>query len=149
MVTSRIFPWSFSVFANINGLHRAIKFFKVHHFADDTNFQFLTNSIKNLNEPSNIDFKNLCNWINASKISLNDKKTETIIFKSRTKKYESIIEFDLNRQRLHSSNNAKCLGIKINENLNRKHHVNDVATKLIRGSAILFKIRKNKSIQKY
>ena len=47
----------------------------------------------------------------------------------------------LNRQRLHSSNNVKYLGIKIDENLNWKHHVNDVSTKLIRANAILFKIR--------
>ena len=30
----------------INNLHRAIKFCKVHHFVDDTNLVFLTNSIK-------------------------------------------------------------------------------------------------------
>ena len=44
-------------------------------------------------------------------------------------------------QRLHSSNNVKYLGIKIDENLNRKYHVNDVPTKLIRSNTILFKIR--------
>ena len=46
-----------------------------------------------------------------------------------------------NRQRLHSSNNIKYLGIKIDENLNWKHHINEVSTKLIRANAILFKIR--------
>ena len=47
---------------------------KVHHFADDTNLLFLTNSIKNLNKPINIDLKNLPNWLNANKIPLNIKK---------------------------------------------------------------------------
>ena len=46
-----------------------------------------------------------------------------------------------NRQRVHSSNNVKYLGISIDENLQWKHHVNDVSTKLIRANAILFKIR--------
>ena len=114
---------------------------KVHHFADDANLLFLTNSIKKLNKLINTDLKNLSNWLNANKISLNVKKTETIIFKSRRKKYEGVIKLKLNRQRLHSSNNVKYLGIKIDENLNWKHHINEVSTKLIRANAILFKIR--------
>ena len=125
----------------INDLHRAIKFCKVHHFADDTNLLFLTNSIRKLNKLINTDLKNLSNWLNANKISLNVKKTETIIFKSRRKKYEGVIKLKLNRQRPHSSNNVKYLGIKIDENLNWKHHINEVSTKLIRANAILFKIR--------
>ena len=85
--------------------------------------------------------KNLSNWLNANKISLNDKKTETIILKSRKKKYEGVIKLKLNRQRLYSSNNVKYLGIKIDENVNCKHHMNEVSTKLIKANAILFKIR--------
>ena len=108
---------------------------------DDANLLFLTNSIKKLKKLINTDLKNLSNWLNANKISLNVKKTETIIFKSRRKKYEGVIKLKLNRQRLHSSNNVKYLGIKIDENLNWKHHINEVSTKLIRANAILFKIR--------
>ena len=52
-----------------------------------------------------------------------------------------LLNLKLNRQRLHSSNNVKYLGIKIDENLNWKHHINEVSTKLIRVNAILFKIR--------
>ena len=43
----------------------------------------------------------------------------------------------VNRQRLHPAVNVKYLGIKVNENFNWKHHVND---KLIRANAILFKL---------
>ena len=35
---------------HIIDLHRSIKFCKVHHFADDTNLLFLSNSIKKLNK---------------------------------------------------------------------------------------------------
>ena len=101
----------------INDLHRAIKFWKVHHFADDTNLLFLTNSIKKINKRINTDLKNLSNWLNANKISLNVKKTGTIICKSRRKKYEVVIKLQLTRQRFHSSNNVKYLSIKIDENL--------------------------------
>ena len=74
--------------------------------------------------------KNVSNWLNANKIFLNVKKTETIIFKSRRKKYEGVIKLKLNRQRLHSSNNVKYLGIKIDANLNWKHHINVVSTNI-------------------
>ena len=58
----------------INDLNQAIKFCKVHHFADDTNLLCLSNSIKKLNKLVNADLKHLVNWLNANKISLNVKK---------------------------------------------------------------------------
>ena len=85
--------------------------------------------------------KKLSHWLNANKISVNVKKTETIIFKSRRKKFEGVIKLKLNRQRLHSFNNVKYLGIKIDENLKWRHHINEVSSKLVMENAILFKIR--------
>ena len=60
----------------INDLNQAIKFCKVHHFADDTNLLCLSNSIKKLNKLVNADLKHLVNWLNANKISLNVKKNQ-------------------------------------------------------------------------
>ena len=47
----------------INDLHTPIKFFKVHHFADDTNLLHTSKSIKILNKFVNLDLKNLSNWL--------------------------------------------------------------------------------------
>ena len=58
----------------INDLNQAITFCKIHHFADDTNFLCLSNSIKKLNKLVNADLKHLVNWLNANKSSLNVKK---------------------------------------------------------------------------
>ena len=44
----------------INDFNQAIKFCKVHHFADDTNL-CLSNSIKILNKLVNVDLKHLVN----------------------------------------------------------------------------------------
>ena len=38
-----------------------MKFFKVHHFADDSNLLCLSNSIKKLNKLVNTDLKHLVN----------------------------------------------------------------------------------------
>ena len=54
----------------INDLNQAIKFCKVHHFADDTNLFHFSKSITKLNKYVNLDMKNLTVWLNANKISL-------------------------------------------------------------------------------
>ena len=55
---------------DVNDLNQAIKFCKVHHFVDDTNLHFGKSMIK-LNKYVNLDMKNLTDWLNANKISLN------------------------------------------------------------------------------
>ena len=63
------------------------------------------------------------------------KKTENVIFKTKRRKYEGVIKLSLTGQRLHLADNVKYLGIKIDENLNWKHHVDDMSNKLIRANA--------------
>ena len=58
----------------VNDLNQAVKYYKVHHFADDTNILCLSNSIKKLNKLVHVDLKLLVNWLNANKISLIVKK---------------------------------------------------------------------------
>ena len=43
----------------INDLNHAIKFCKVHHFADDTNLLHFSKSVNKLNKYINLDMKNL------------------------------------------------------------------------------------------
>ena len=59
---------------NINDLNQALKFCKVHHFADDTKLLCMSNFINKLNKLVNADLKHLVNWLNANKISHNVKK---------------------------------------------------------------------------
>ena len=91
----------------INDLNQAIKFCKVHHFADDTNLLCLSNSIKKLNKLVNADLKHLANWLNANKISLNVKKTEMVIFKSKHKKFEGDLKIELCGNRLYPTESVK------------------------------------------
>ena len=131
----------------INDLNQAIKFCKVHHFADDTNLLCLSNSIKKLSKLVNADLKHLLNWLNANKISLNVKKTEMIIFKSKQKKLEGDLKIKLCGKRLYPTESVKYLGVKIDANLTWQHHVNDLSTKLNRANALLFKMRKYVSLK--
>ena len=47
----------------------------------------------------------------------------------------------LSRKRLYSTDSVKYIGIRIDESLNWKHNVSDIAIKLNRENALLFKIR--------
>ena len=126
---------------HINDVNRAIKFCNVHHLADDTNLLHFSKLVNKLNKYINLDMKNLTDWLNANKISRNIKKTELVIFKHKKKKLECPIKIKLSKKRLHPSNLVKYLDVKIDENLNWKEHIHDIATKPNRANALLFKIR--------
>ena len=131
----------------INDLNHTIKFCKVHHFADDTNLLCMSNSIKKLNKLVNADLKHLVHWLNANKTSLNVKKTEMVIFKSKQKKVDGDLKIKLCGKRLYPTESVKYLGVKIDTNLNWEHHVNDLSMKLNRANALLFKMRKYVSLK--
>ena len=86
----------------INDLNQAIKFWKVHHFVNDTNLLHFSKSITKLNKYINLDVKNLTDWLNANKISLNMQKTELVIFKHQIKKLDYEVKIKLNRKRIES-----------------------------------------------
>ena len=58
---------------------QALKFCKVHRFADDTNLISFSKSVIRLNKHVNLDLKNVTYWSNANKISPNLHKTELTI----------------------------------------------------------------------
>ena len=90
----------------------------------------------------NADLKHLVNWLNANKISLNVKKTEMVIFKSKQKKLEGDLKIKLCGKTLYPTESIKYPGVKIDTNVIWQHHVNDLSIKLNRANALLFKIRK-------
>ena len=109
--------------------------------ADDTNLLHTNDSIKKLNKAINSDLKNLRNWHNANKISLNVSKTEVILFKPKMKKLDFDLKLKLNDKRLYPTKSVKYLGIKIDENLIWIDHINDTAINVNRANAMLFKVR--------
>ena len=124
----------------INDLNLVIQNCKVYHFADDTNLLNINNSLSKLNKLVNQDLKNLTTWLNANKISLNVSKTELVFFKPRRKFVDfSNLKIKLNRKRIFPSESVKYLGIKIDKQLNWKIHVDNVAIKLTRTNAMLYK----------
>ena len=79
--------------------------------------------------------KNLTDWCNASKIPVNAKKTELVLFKHNKKKLEYPMKIELSKNK-----SVKYLGVETDENLNWKDQTHDIATKLIIANARLYKI---------
>ena len=52
----------------------------IHHFADDTNLLFGNRDLKVIESVMNKELKILVAWLKANKLSLNESKTELLIF---------------------------------------------------------------------
>ena len=85
--------------------------------------------------------KNLTDWLNANKISLNVQKAEFVIFKHQRKKLNSKVKIKLNRERLYPGDSVKYLRIRIDKSLSWKHRFSDFVINLNTANALLFKIR--------
>ena len=59
------------------------------------------------------------------------------IFKYQRKKLDFDTKIKLSRKKLYPSQSVQYLDIKIDKNLNRKNHVNDITVKLIRTNALI------------
>ena len=103
------------------------------------NLLHINYSIKKLNKAVNSDLKNLINWLNANKISLN--VTKSILFKPKMKTLDFDLKLELNGKNLYPAKSAKHFSIRIDEHLNWLDHINDIAIRLNRANAMLFKVR--------
>ena len=125
----------------INDLHMAIKFSETFHFADDTHLLHFAKTIGSLCSKINADLRTLTAWLNANKISLNASKTEFVIFRSKSKPLTSSPFLKLVGKKIFPSSSVKYLGVRLDEHLNWKPHISDIATKLQRANGMLSKLR--------
>ena len=95
----------------INDLHNSVRYAKTYHSADDMSVILSSNSLEILFKQINKDLFNLSNWLKANKLSLNVKKTELVIFRSKNLKIDSGFKFKLNGKRLVPTKSVKYLGV--------------------------------------
>ena len=70
----------------INALCKCVKYFKVYHFADDTNMLQSDSSLKNV--AKRLNFNKKINKLKINKLSLNVTKTKIFIFHSNSRKID-------------------------------------------------------------
>ena len=109
---STLGPLSFLIY--INDLHRTFNNCTVHHFADDTNLFCASKNVQTIQSVVNRELKILVQWLRANKLSLNENKTELIIFHS-PKKHVPDISIKINNFKLSLKHFVSYLGISIDE----------------------------------
>ena len=72
---------------------------------------------------------------------MNVSKTELTLSKSKMKKLNFDVKLKLNDKRIYPNKSVQYLDIKADEKLGWIDHVNDIAIKLNRANAVLFKVR--------
>ena len=66
---------------------------------------------------------------------------QVILFKTKHKSCDTELRLKVCRKRLYKTKYLRYLGIKIDENLNWKIHIHDLASQLNRANAVLAKVR--------
>ena len=125
----------------INDLHRVFDKCIVHHFADDTNLIFPSKKVGTIESTVNNELKLLVEWLKANKLSLNESKTELIIFQSPNRRLQSKISIKLNNYKLCLKPDVTYLGVTIDEVLSWQKHIQNVSSKLSSVNGIISKLR--------
>ena len=113
----------------------------VHHFADDTNFLFPAKHLGIIESVINHELELLVQWLRSNKLSLNETKTEFIIFRSPWKHLPREPDIRINNYKLKLRPHIKYLGILIGKVLSWNKQIDDICTKLARANGILSKLR--------
>ena len=124
----------------INGLQSVFLKSDVHHFADDTNLLFPAKKRGTIESVINHELKLLVQWLQSNKLSLNETKTEIIIFRSPWKHLPREPDIRINNYKLKLHSHIKYLGILIDEVLSWNKQIDDICTKLARADGILSKL---------
>ena len=115
----------------INDVCNASDKFSYVLFADDTNLLLTDNDLYNLHVKLNHELYNIFKWVTANKLAVNIKKTNYILFQSRSvvNNLGSVFYGGCKLNRVAST---KFLGITIDENLNWKKTYTVCVFKLIK-----------------
>ena len=124
-----------------NYLCNSSKAFDIHLFADDTNLFCTHKNMVNLEHLVNQNIKNVTDWFNCNKLSLNIDKTNFVIFHPPHQKVAFKIKVIVNSIEIKQVTSIRYLGIHVDGNLNWKEHVQYVSTKIKRSIGMLSKIR--------
>ena len=77
----------------------------------------------------------------ANKISLNNDKTELVLYNSSKKQLDCDLKIKLNGKTLYQTDSVRYLGIQIDKRLVWKQQINHVALMLNKANAMLSKVR--------
>ena len=110
-------------------------------FADDTSIFYSHSDPSCLQSILNEELQNFDVWLKCNKLSVNVKKTNYIVFKSRQKKLDYNFSLSFRNQSLKQSNVVKFLSVYLDEHLTWKHHISFVCKQIAKSIGILLRSR--------
>ena len=110
-------------------------------FADDTTILYSHKNIDTVEETINRELIHVSDWLVANKLSLNVKKPNVLLFRSKNVVTRNI-NIEINGVQAEEKEHAKYLRVLVDNKLSFHNHINHVNSKLTKGNAILTKVRK-------
>ena len=108
-------------------------------FADDTNIFYSHKDPNFLNTIVNTELDKLSSWFQANRLSINVKKSNFVIFKSAQNRQNLDFSFFIDNNQIDRVEEVVFLGVILDQNLNWKSHIHNVARKISKSLGIIFK----------
>lgn len=129
----------------INDLPTVIKDCKVVLYADDTALFASGNDISQIQKTLNDDLARAHQWLNANKLTLNAKKTKSMLFGTSKKlgQVTQSMHVKVGDAELEQVEQFKYLGLNFDPCLNWTQHVKTVSSKIAQRIGVLYRARKH------
>ena len=126
----------------VNDLPNASDILSFILFADDTNLFLASNDPTRVGYLLNSELEKVNSWFLTNKLLINFSKTNYMIFKPRNRIIdENLINIYINNNEINRVTNVKFLGIKIDNKLTWKDHVNEISQKISSPSVIMNRLK--------
>ena len=114
----------------VNDFHLCLRSAETFHFADDTTILVHARSVKEIKKAMRSLLNTILDWLAANRLTLNAKKTEIVLFRSKSKLCDTRFTIKIKGHKIYPSNKVKYLGVFLDPHLEWKHQVTELAKKL-------------------
>ena len=117
----------------VNDFRNCLDFSTNVSFADDTNIFITGKNIQSVYSKTNLELKNIDEWMTANKLTVNSAKTKYLLFTPRKSNYSvsnTSFEVYFRSNTIEKVSSIRFLGVIINENLSWKEHMNMIKRKI-------------------
>ena len=126
----------------VNDLHRVTDLLHIISYADDTNIFYSNPDLNHLFDVVQNEFIKVYRWFCVNKLSLNVKKTTSVLFSSVNKPIDpSFKSINLCSSQIPLSNVAKFWGVLIDKHVTWKDHIQSVTKKVSKNIGIFGHLR--------
>ena len=126
----------------VNDIYAISKQMSCIQFADDTTLLASGNNLTDLTCVVNTELRNINQWINLNKLSLNIAKTSYMVMSGSSRKFDTNnCKIFINDQCIEQVNQTKFLGVIIDDKLTWNLHIDHICNKVSKGIGILLRAR--------